>query len=319
MTRIPTTMRAAAIDRLGGPEVLTLHTLPVPEPQPRDVLIALHTAGVGSWDAWMREHGRERAKTRFPFVLGTDGAGLVAAVGSRVRRHEPGDRVYAYDYDDAGFYAQYVAVPSDKVGRVPPSLDLRKAGAIPTVGLTALQGIDDVLHVRKGESIIIYGASGGVGSLAVQFAKWRGARVLGTASGKDGLAFVRRLGADEVLDHREGDVPDAVRQFAPEGVDALLALASGDSLQHCIAALRPKGRVAYPNGVEPMPPKRRGMAFNAYDAIAGVKEFDRLGRAVEASNLKVPIAAVYPLAEAARAHERIEQGHVLGKVVLKIR
>jgi NADPH:quinone reductase len=319
MTRIPTTMRAAAIDRFGGPEELTLHTLPVPVPEPGEVLIALHTAGVGSWDAWMREHGLESGPTRFPFVLGTDGAGLVAATGSRVRRHKPGDRVYAYDYDDAGFYAQYVAVPAHKVGRVPPRLDLKRAGAVPTVGLTALQGIDDALHVSKGESVIIHGASGGVGHLAVQFAKSRGTRVLATASGKDGLAFVRRLGADAAVDARHGNMTEAAERFAPEGIDALLAFAGGEALERCIDAVRPKGRVAYPNGVEPVPAKRRGMQFVAYDAIAGVKEFDRLGRAIQAANLTIHIAAAYPLAEAARAHERIAQGHALGKVVLRIR
>src|SRR6202035_5627560 len=109
MTKTPSTMRAAAIDRFGGPAVLTLHTLPVPVAGASEVLIALHTAGVGSWDAWMREHGLESGPTRFPFVPGTDGAGVVAAIGSRVGRFKPGDRVYAYDYDAAGFYAQYAA------------------------------------------------------------------------------------------------------------------------------------------------------------------------------------------------------------------
>jgi NADPH2:quinone reductase len=319
MSKIPTTMLAAAIDRLGGLEVLTLHTLPVPVVEASEVLIALHTSGVGSWDAWMREHGLDSGATRFPFVPGTDGAGVVVAMGRRVRRFEAGDRVYAYNYDTAGFYAQYVAVPAFKVGRVPPLFNLKSAGAVPTVGLTALQGIDDVLQVKKGESVIIHGAGGGVGHLAVQFAKRRGARVLATASGKDGLAFVRRLGADAAVDARQGDVVEAAARFAPGGVDALLALASGEVLERCIDALRPKGRLAYPNGVEPVPVKRPGMQFTAYDAIAGVRQFDRLGRAIQASKLKVHIAAAYPLAEAARAHERIAAGHVLGKVVLRIR
>src|SRR5439155_25536878 len=122
----------------------------------------------------------------------------IAAVGSRVRRFSVGDAVHSYSFANpkGGFYAEYVAVAANKVGRPPDRLSLRKAGAIPTTGLTALQGIDDVLHVRRGESVVIHGASGGVGSLAVQFAKMRGARVLATASGRDGLSFVRRLGAD---------------------------------------------------------------------------------------------------------------------------
>src|SRR5690349_18397954 len=188
---IPSTMRAAAIDRFGEPDVLKIHELPVPEVGPTEVLIAVHTAGVASWDAEMRDGWwPEKKRPRFPLVLGTDGSGTVAAVGSRIRRFKPGDRVYSYSWNNpkGGFYAEYVVVVADKVGSVPRRLDLKQAGAIPTTGLTALQGIDDALHVKKRETVMIHGASGGVGTLAVQFAKSRGARVLAIASGKDGVA-----------------------------------------------------------------------------------------------------------------------------------
>src|SRR5262249_58561277 len=133
-----------------------------------------------------------------------DGSGTIAAVGSRVRRFAPGDAAYAYSFDNpkGGFYAEYVAVAADHVGRPPATLSLKEAGAVPTTGLTALPGVDAVLHVQRGESVVIHGASGGVGSLAVQFAKLRGARVLATASRRDGLAFARRLGADAAADGR---------------------------------------------------------------------------------------------------------------------
>jgi NADPH:quinone reductase-like Zn-dependent oxidoreductase len=317
---IPKTMRAAAIDRFGGPEVLTIHSLPVPAPDSNEVLIALDTAGVGVWDAEMRAGWYPDGPPRFPLVLGTDGAGTVAAVGSRIRRLQVGDLVYSYSFANpkGGFYAEYVAVLAEKVAHIPKGLDLEHAGAIPTTGLTALQGIDDALHVKKGESVIIHGASGGVGTLAVQFAKLRGARVLGTASGEDGVALVRRLGADTAVDGHHEDVAAAARRFAPDGVDAVLALAGGDALERILDAVRRGGRLAYPNGVEPEPRKRRGVEVLAYDAVAGVREFERLGRAVEEAKLQVPIAAAYALAEAAQAHERIEAGHVLGKIVLRI-
>jgi NADPH:quinone reductase-like Zn-dependent oxidoreductase len=185
--------------------------------------------------------------------------------------------------------------------------------------LTAIQGIDVALHVWKGESIIIHGASGGVGTLAVQFAKQRGARVFATASGDDGVALVRRLGADAAVDGRHGDIAVEAEIFAPEGVDAVLGLAGGDALELCLDALRKDGRLAYPNGIEPEPRKRRGIKTTPYDAVAGVREFAHLGRAVEAAKLKVPIAAEYPLAEAGKAHERLAAGHVLGKIVLRVR
>jgi NADPH2:quinone reductase len=315
------TMQAAAIDRAGGPEVITLHTLPVPEPAADAVLIAVHTAGVGVWDAGVRLHPNEIKHSRFPLVLGTDGAGTVAAVGAQVHGFKVGDPVYSYSWDNpqGGFYAEYVAVPARLVGHVPPGLSLRDAGAIATTGLTAIQGIDDALHVKSGQTLIIHGAAGGVGSLALQFAKLRGARVLATASGEDGLSFVRGLGADAVVDGRHGDIAAAAHDFAPAGVDAVLALAGGEALERCLAALRRAGRVAFPSGVQPEPKARTGISIVRYDAIAGPKEYERLNEAIEAAKLRVPLAAEYPLAEAARAHERMEDGHVLGKIVLRIR
>ena len=171
-------MPAAAIDHFGGPEVLTLHIVPVPAIDADEVLIALDMAGVGPWDADIREGWYPGGKPRFPLVLGVDGAGIVAAVGSRVRRLKVGDKVYSYSWANpkGGFYAEYVAVAANKVAHVPRGLDLGHAGAIATIGLTALQGIDDALHVKKGESVIIHGGSGGVGTLAIQFAKRTGAR-----------------------------------------------------------------------------------------------------------------------------------------------
>jgi NADPH:quinone reductase len=317
---VPKTMRAAAVDHPGGPEVLSIHSLPVPELDTNEVLIAVDTAGVGGWDADMREGWSPSGRRHFPLVLGSDGAGTVAAVGSRVRRFKPGDRVYAFAWDNpkGGFYAEYVAVRAEAVAHIPKPLDLKHAGAIPVTGLTALQGIDDALHVKKGQAVVVYGASGGVGSLALQFAKLRGARVLATASGEDGLAFVRELGADMAADGRHGDIVAGVRSFAPDGVDAVLALAGGAALERCIEAVRGGGRVAYPNGVEPKPKKRRGIEVTSYDGTAGVREFEHLGRALETSKVKILIASEYRLADAAKAHQRIARGHLLGKIVLRI-
>jgi NADPH:quinone reductase-like Zn-dependent oxidoreductase len=315
---VPKYMRAAAIDRFGGPEVLVVRELLTPVPGPNDVLIALHTSGVGEWDAWHRTGGDAPAQPRFPIVLGTDGAGTVAACGSRVRRFQQGDEVYAYDYDRRGFYAEYVVVAANHAGRVPSALDLGQAGAIACIGLTALQGIDDALHVQPHESVVVHGASGGVGHLAVQFARLRGARVLGTASGDDGVELVRSLGADEAVDGKRVHVGAAARRFAAGGVDAVLTLVGGDSLERLLEAVRDGGRVAWPNGIEPEPRKRHGIEFTSYDGTAGVREFDRLSRAVEDAKLKVHIGAEFPLAEAAKAHQRIQAGHVLGKLVLRM-
>jgi NADPH:quinone reductase-like Zn-dependent oxidoreductase len=210
-------MRAAAIDRKGGPEVLTLHQIPVPQPKPDEVLIALDTVGVGPWDIDVRERLSYWKNQKFPVVLGVDGAGTVAALGAEVRGFKVGDAVYSYVWDNTqgGFYAEYIAVPAKAVAHVPAGVSLRDAGAMAVSVLTALQGIDDALHVRRGETVIIHGASGAVGSLALQFARLRGAQVLATASGDDGVSFVKRYGATAAVDGRHGDIRAAAHEFAP--------------------------------------------------------------------------------------------------------
>ncbi|HET8773759.1 MAG TPA: NADP-dependent oxidoreductase, partial [Thermoanaerobaculia bacterium] len=278
----------------------------------------IDTAGVGSWDVDIRE-GRIKSEHGFPLILGTDGSGVVAAAGSRVTRFKRGDRVYAYVFDNrkGGFSAGYACVPAKNVGHLLKSLGLERAGALTVVGLTALQGVDDALALKAGESVIVHGASGNVGMIAVQFAKWRGARVLATASGKDGVAFVRRLGIDDVIDGKKGDVAQAARDLAPEGVDAVLAFAGGEELLRCLDTLHRNGRVAWPNGIEPAPRKRKNLRMQAYDAVASPGKFAALNRAILGSKLDVPVAKAFPLDRAADAHRLIERGHVLGKVVLR--
>ena len=314
---VPKTMRAAVIERFGGPEVLVLREVSVPQFGADEILVKLHTAGVGEWDAWHRQGGDAPEHARFPLVLGTDGAGIVAARGARVRRFEEGDAVYAYDYERRGFYAEYVAVGERHAGAIPSSLELGEAGAIACLGLTALQGIDDQLRVTQGEAVAVHGASGGVGHLAVQFARLRGAKVLATASGVDGVALVRRLGAEAAVDGKKDDLAAAAGRFAPQGLDKLLALIGGESLEHLLGRMREGARVAWPNGIEPEPARRRGIELLSYDATPGIDEFARLTQAVDAAQLKVHIAAAFPLAEAAKAHQRLAAGHVLGKMVLR--
>jgi len=314
-------MKAAAIDRFGPPSALKLHTLPVPRPGPRQVLVELHAAGVGGWDESIRDGSwKPDGRTRFPLVLGTDGAGIVVARGARVRRVHIGDRVYGYEpfNSKGGFYAEYIAINEKSIAPVPRRLDLIQAGAGAVTALTALQGIDRALRVRRRETLLIFGASGSVGTLAVQFAKRHGAHVLATASGTAAMALVRRLGADAVIDARRDDAADRLRDLTPKGIDAALALAGGDALERCLDFMRDGGRIAYPNGVEPEPKPRRGFRIQSYDAEAGPREFAQLGRAVEQARLRVPIAATYPLGKAAGAHRRLQE-KVIGRLVLRIR
>ncbi|HUQ11942.1 MAG TPA: NADP-dependent oxidoreductase [Steroidobacteraceae bacterium] len=319
---IPATMQAIAIDAPGGPEAMTLRTLPVPSVDANDVLIAVQAAGVAVWDLQIRK-SMQWVKPRFPYVLGSDGSGTVVRVGAAVKRLKVGDAVYGYCWDNpkGGFYAEYVAAPADCFAKLPKGVDLESAGALGASGLTALSGVDRALGLKQGDAVIIHGASGAVGTLAVQLAKVRGARVLATASGDDGVALVRRLGADVVIDGRKADINVAARQFAPKGVDAVLALASGEALEKCIDALRHGGKVAYPNGVEPAPRPRDGITIIPYDALFGDQkvQWAELNKAIQTRKFAVPVAATFSLAEAAAAHRRVEAGHVPGKVILKVR
>ena len=318
---LPDTMKAAAIDRFGPPSALTLHEVPVPRPGPHEVVIAIATAGIGSWDASIRDGSwRKPGRPRFPLVPGVDGAGIIVAKGPRVRRLQLGDRVYAYEFGNrqGGFYAEFAAAGAEHVARVPKGLDLRDAGAVATTGLTALQGIDS-LELRPRQTVLIFGASGAVGTMAVQFAVQRGAHVIATASGAASGRLVRRLGAHRVIDARRTESTEQLRTFAPDGLDCVLALAGGKELERCLDFMRPKGRVVHPNGIDPVPMERPTFRIRAFDAVANPREFGKLNRHLGHRKIRVPIAASYPLAKAAQAHRRLDQEHVLGRMVLQIR
>jgi NADPH:quinone reductase len=313
---IPETMKAAAIDRYGGPEVLQSHVLPVPRPRNKEILIRLEAAGIGVWDAEARAGEFELVKSGFPKVLGNDGAGTVVAVGKGVDRAKVGDRVYAYAYK-GGFYAQYVTVKQNETAIAPPNVPTEEAGALGADGVTALIGLQDKLKLRKGESLLVFGASGGIGHLAVQLAKRMGARVLGVASGKDGVELVRKLGADAVVDGRHGDVGTSVHKFAPEGLDAALVLTGGESLQRALAGMRKGGRIAHPNGVEPEPKGPAGVKVIAYDGIPTPDVFERLNTWIASGPFHVELGRTYELEQAAQAHRDLSRHH-LGKLALRI-
>lgn len=315
------TMRAVALDRFGGPETLQVQTVPVPEIAPDEILIHVEAAGVGAWDPFEREGGFVQVLGRapkFPYVLGTDGAGTVAAVGGQVKEFKEGDRVYALELGNpkGGFYAEYAAVKAENAALIPGGLTMEQAAVLPTDGVTALTGLD-VLDLRPDESVMIFGASGGIGHLAVQLAKRMGARVFAVASGEDGVEFVKQLGADAVVDGRSENVLQVIREFAPGGIDAALVTAGGEATDRALAAMRAGGRVAYPNGVMPEPKAPAGVTGEAYDGEGGRKTIDKLNRLIEAGPFEVRVDRVFPLEEAAAAQAALAEHH-LGKIALKV-
>src|SRR5262249_29557942 len=317
------TMRAAAIDRFGGPETIALHMLPVPEVAPDEVLIRIESAGVGEWDPLQRDGGFIKmlgVTPTFPYVLGSDGAGTVAAVGKQVKGFKEGDKVYSAVLANpkGGFYAEYAAVKDEYVSRIPHKLSIEQAGVMLSDAVTGLRGRDDIIGVKRADAVMIFGASGGIGHMAVQLAKRMGARVFAVASGDDGVSLVHRLGAEVIVDGHRDDVAAAARTFAPGGVDAALVTAGGEAADRALTAMRDGGRVAHPNGVEPGPKARSGVKGSAYDGQPDRQIIDKLNRLIEGGPFEVHIARTFPLERAADAHRALDE-QCLGKLALRPR
>jgi NADPH:quinone reductase-like Zn-dependent oxidoreductase len=313
---IPKNMKAEVIDHFGPPDVMHAAVIPVPNLDANDVLIRVATAGVGIWDPYLCE-GVLDTGAGFPRVFGSDGAGTVAAVGSAVRRFHAGDSVYAFGFlnPKGGFFAEYAAVPEDEVSPLPGTLSLEEAGAIAVDGLTALAGLDE-LGIGPGKSLMIVGASGGLGHLALQLAKRFGARVLAVASGEDGVSLARRLEADEALEGHRSDVATEARAFAPNGFDAALSLVAAN-VEELLGLVRQGGGIAYPNGVQPEPSQRPGIRVQAFDGYHGREALDRLNRLVSEGPLHVEVSRTYALDATPQALRDVKKHH-LGKLAVRV-
>jgi NADPH:quinone reductase len=316
------TMRAVALDNFGGPEALKIQNIPVPEIEAQEVLIQVEAAGLGAWDPFERE-GRfveiMGVKPTFPYVLGTDGAGTIAAVGKDVNRFKAGDRVYAAQLANpkGGFYAQYVAINADNASLIPGNLSIEQAAVLPTDGFTALTGLEKVLGLKADESLMVFGASGGIGHLALQLAKRLGAKVFAIASGDDGVQLAKKLGADSAVDGRGGDVLEAAKEFAPNGIDAALVTAGGEKTVQALLAIRKGGRIAYPHGVMPEPVASDGVEIEAYDGDVTPALIERLNALIDSGPFAVHVDKVFKLEEASKAHKALDEHH-LGKIALRI-
>jgi NADPH:quinone reductase len=316
------TMRAVALDKFGGPEALKIQNIPIPQIEAQEVLIRVEAAGVGAWDPFERE-GRfveiMGTKPTFPYVLGTDGAGTIAAVGKDVNRFKEGDRVYAAELGNpkGGFYAQYTAVKVDNASLIPEHLSIEQAAVLPSDGLTALTGLEKVLGLKSGESLMVFGASGGIGHLALQLAKRLGANVFAIASGNDGVQLAKKLGADSAVDGRGDNVLQAAREFAPNGLDAALVTAGGEETDEALLAVRQGGRIAYPHGVMPEPTAPDGVAIEAYDGEVSPALIDRLNALIDSGSFEVHVDRTFRLEEASKAHKALTEHH-LGKIALRI-
>jgi NADPH:quinone reductase len=312
---LPETMKAAVVDAAGPPKTIHIKNVPVPRLSRNHVIIALEYAGLGIWDAAQRSgaYGSVKPGT----ILGSDGSGTVAAVAADVTNFRVGDRVYSYSYGNptGGFHAEYVSVSADRVGHIPPHLEMKIAAAMPCVALTAQAGLE-ALKVSSGQTLLVFGASGGVGSLAVWLANGRGATVIGSAK-PDAQDYVRSLGAAHAIDPNSSERNAMLKRVAPEGFDAAMVTASSDALAVFLSHLKAGAPFAYPNGVEPKP-HISGHAVLTFDGEMSRAAIERLNTAIGSRTIPLRVHE-FPLKDVVAGHRRIEQGHVIGKIVFRIR
>ena len=309
-------MRAVTQTELGGPEVLQLVETERPEPYYGEVLVRVHAAGVNPVDPAAREIGLYIGQP--PFILGWDVSGVVEEVGVGVTRFAPGDEVYGMPRfpHQAGTHAEYVTAPSRHFDRKPASLSHVEAAAIPLTGLTAWQALVDHARLEAGQTVLIHAAAGGIGHLAVQIAKARGAHVIATASAAK-HDFVRGLGADEVIDYNAVDFTEVVSD-----VDVALSTLPGDYAERSVSVIRDGGVLAqlylskagaqFPEAVE------RGIATRFMLVEPDLIGLQALSRLVEEGRLRVHVSETYTLDEFAKAHAAIEAGHATGKIVITV-
>ncbi|MEU3611862.1 NADP-dependent oxidoreductase [Streptomyces sp. NPDC006872] len=310
------TMRAIGQDTLGGPEVLKEAEVARPAPRTNEVLVRVHAAGVNPTDWKHRATGGLLGEP--PFVLGWDVSGTVAAVGLGVTAFKPGDDVFGmlpYPFGH-GSHAEFVIAPGRALWHKPAAVDHVQAGALPLVSLTAWQALVETADLRAGQRVLIHAAAGGVGHVAVQIAKARGAYVIGTASaGKHD--FLREIGVDEAIDYRETDFTEAVKD-----VDVVLDTLGGDTPVRSLRVLRPGGIVV---SILPGAPQeffeeaeRLGVRATWILVDADRAGMRAIAELVEAGELRATIAGTFPLADAAEAHRLGDTGRTTGKLVLVV-
>ncbi len=310
-------MKAALYDQFGGPDTIRLATIDVPEIQEGEVLVRIKGAGVNPVDHAVREgYLKDYLPTSFPVIPGWDMAGVVEDRGFSARRFEVGDEVYAYARRPVvhyGTFAEYIVLPESYLAKRPQSISWEEAAGIPLVGLTAYQSMFDAGNLQAGQTVLILGASGGVGSMAIQLAKAKGAQVAGVASEKN-HAYMQELGADHTIDYRDNQVGEAVKKLFPDGVDLIFDCTSGETLTQSLQALKPSGKlVSILHHGEGLDPK---IQFTYVFVEPNARQLEALCQLAEAGKLQVHVSQTFPLEETAQALEQAHSLHTRGKLVI---
>jgi NADPH:quinone reductase-like Zn-dependent oxidoreductase len=308
------TMQAVRFHVYGSPEVLIPEETPRPLAGANEVLVQVHAAGVNPLDWKVRAgHVKGWLEHRLPLIPGWDVSGVVEALGPNVTAFKIGDAVYGMlDFARNGAYAEYVAARTLTLALKPKSLDHIQAGGVPLAALTAWQALFDVAGLESGQTVLIHAAAGGVGHFAVQFAKWKGAGVIGTASAGN-ESFLRELGAGEVIDYRTKKFEEAVRD-----VDVVLDTIGGETQRRSWEVLKKGGILVSTLGISsPEGAEEQGVRGEGILVHPDAGQLTQIAALIDAGNLKPVVSTVLSLAEAARAHELSQTGHVRGKIVLQ--
>lgn len=335
------TMKAIRQHEFGGPEVLHYEDAPMPELQPGEVLVRVHAIGLNPPDWYLRNGYKMlppewQPQVSFPVILGTDVAGVVAAVADDVREFSVGDEVYAMVRFPSGLagdsrgYAEYVSVPASEVAFKPAGIDYVHAAGAPMSLLTAWQFMIELGHDEAnplqpnrhepvplaGKTVLVNGAAGGVGHFAVQIAKLKGAHVIAVAS-EEHEAFLRDLGADEFIDYTKV-APEAVAR----NVDLVIDAVGGPTSGRFLPTLKPGGALfpIFPLGFSAAAEAEKlGITVSATQVRSNGPQLAELGRLLDSGAIRVAIDSTFPLADARQAHERAARGHIQGKIVLIVR
>jgi NADPH:quinone reductase-like Zn-dependent oxidoreductase len=333
-------MKAFIVDRYEKGNGLRAGDVPEPIVGEHDVLVEVHAAGVNALDSKIRDgEFKLFLPYRPPFVLGNDVAGVVARVGARVREFKPGDEVYARpDKDRIGTFAEFIAVHEDDLARKPQRLTMEEAASVPLVGLTAWQALVELAHLRKGQKIFIQAGSGGVGTFAIQLAKHLGATVATTTSTAN-VGLVERLGADIVIDYRRDDFETVLHDY-----DVVLHSLDGEALKKSLRVLKPGGKLISLSG-PPDPDfaremgkpwilrpatrvlshgirtaaKRRGVDYSFLFMRASGFQLRELTSLIDDGVIEPIVDRVFPFESTNEAMAYVDEGHVRGKVVVRVR
>ncbi|MEO8606796.1 MAG: NADP-dependent oxidoreductase [Chloroflexota bacterium] len=310
-------MKASRLHEYGAPDVMVYEDAPRPEAGIGEILVRVHAAGINPVDFKTRRGKGMGGGSRnlLPLIVGWDVSGVVEAIGTGVTNYQPGDEVYAMVRfpEIGGAYAQYIAAPISDFALKPQDLDHIHAAAVPLAALTAWQIMFNTAHLVEGQRILIHAAAGGVGHLAVQLAKWKGAYVIGTASARN-ADFLHEIGVDEVVDYTAAPFEDVVQP-----VDVVLDCVGGDISERSVKVLKPGGFLGWiTGGLSKERAAELGIRAGGILVHVDGEELAAIGTLIDTGYIKPFVEQVFPLSDAPKAHEAIETGRTRGKIVLSV-